>query len=100
MQLQVVFTPEAEQQLLELYRYIGSNASALIATRYTDALVSYCQSFAGFPYRGTRRDDLRAGLRIAHFRGRTVIAFAVRQDRVEILGCFHGGRDYDRWLVD
>jgi plasmid stabilization system protein ParE len=47
-----------------------------------------------------RRDDIRPGLRITNYRKRTVIAFAVDTDaeRVEILGIFHGGQDYEAGL--
>jgi hypothetical protein len=38
----VVFTPEAEQQLAELYRYIEENASPEVALRYTSAVIEYC----------------------------------------------------------
>ena len=31
---------------------------------------------------------------MTHFRGRTVIAFAVQPTRIEVLGLFHGGRSY------
>jgi toxin ParE1/3/4 len=38
----VVFTPEAEEQLAELYRYIEENATADVALNYTTAVVEYC----------------------------------------------------------
>ncbi len=40
----VVFTPEALEQLEELYAYIAQAASPLVAQRYTDAIVTYCES--------------------------------------------------------
>ncbi len=47
-----------------------------------------------------RRDDVRPGLRITNYRGRTVIAF--RGDdtarRVSVLGIFYGGQDYETAL--
>lgn len=58
------------------------------------ALVNHCERLAIFPYRGIVRDDILPGLRITHFRKRTVIAFVVLENRVEILGIFHGGRNY------
>ena len=94
----VVFTPEARSQLLELYRRIALNASPAIAARYTDALVSRCEALAEFPERGSPRDDVRPGLRITHYRRRTVIAFAVDADQVAIIGLFHGGQDYTQVL--
>jgi toxin ParE1/3/4 len=73
----VVFTPEAEEQLAELYHYIAEKTSAATALRYTEAIVEYCAKLKIFPYRGTQRDDIRPGLRITNFRKNSVIAFAV-----------------------
>ncbi|WCE95074.1 type II toxin-antitoxin system RelE/ParE family toxin [Acidithiobacillus ferriphilus] len=63
MSYRVVFSPEAQEQLAELYRYIAEAASPDIAAQYTEAIVSYCDSLRTFPLRGTRRDDVRPGLR-------------------------------------
>lgn len=66
MSYRVVFSPEAQEQLAELYRYIADAASSDIAARYTEAIVSYCENLRTFPHRGTMRDDIRPGLRITH----------------------------------
>jgi toxin ParE1/3/4 len=94
----VVFTPEAEEQLAELYRYIEENATADVALRYTTAVVQYCEGLETFPQRGTPRDDIRPGLRTTCYKRRTEIAYAVEDDRVAIIGVFHGGRDYETAL--
>jgi plasmid stabilization system protein ParE len=49
-----------------------------------------------------RRDDIRPGLRITNFRGRTMIAFFVDDalQRVVILGIFQAGRNYESVLSD
>jgi plasmid stabilization system protein ParE len=94
----VVFTPEAEEQLAELYRYIEENASPEVALHYTSAVVEYCLGLATFPERGTPRNDIRPGLRTTSYKRRTEIAYAVDDGRVEIVGIFHGGRDYERAL--
>ncbi len=94
MSFRVVFSPEAQEQLVELYRYIAAAASSEVARRYTDAIVTYCESLRSFPLRGTRRDDIRPGLRITHYKKRSVIAFTVNAQTVAILGVFYGGRDY------
>ncbi|MBI3229914.1 MAG: type II toxin-antitoxin system RelE/ParE family toxin [Burkholderiales bacterium] len=98
MGYRVVFTPEAQEQLVALFDYIACAASANIAANYTDAIVNYCESLAMFPRRGTCRDDVRPGLRITHYRKRTVIAFAVTDDQVAILGIYYGGQDYEAML--
>ncbi len=91
----VVFTPEAEAQLVDLYVYIAAEASPEIAARFTDGIVTYCESLSTFPDRGTRRDDIRPGLRITSYRKRVAIAFHVSEDRMNRVGIFYGGQDYD-----
>lgn len=68
--------------------------------RYAEAIVSYCESLSIFPQRGMKRDDVRLGLRITHYKKRAVIAFAVDAECVSILGIFYGGRDYESLLAD
>ncbi len=97
---QVVFSPESQTQLLELYRYIARVASPEVAACYTDAIVDYCEGLAQFPLRGTKRDDVRPGLRVTHYRKRSVIAFSVDSSRVSILGIFYGGQDYESLLQE
>ncbi len=96
----VVFTPEAEAQLLELYGYIAVEAVPETAARFTDGIITYCESLSSFPLRGTRRDDVRPGLRITSYRKRVVIAFAVVADQVQIIGIFYGGQNYEAILQD
>lgn len=100
MNYRVVFSPEAEEQLAALYAYIATAASPDIAARYTEAIVAYCEGLVTFPHRGTRRDDVRPGLRITHYRKRTVIAFALDAEQVSIIGVFYGGQDYESILDD
>ena len=63
MSRRVVFSPEAEEQLAELYRYIAAAASPETAARYTEAIISYCEDLRMFPRRGTMLGDIRAELR-------------------------------------
>ena len=96
----VVFAPEAEDNLVSIYDYIAEYGSPVVASRYTDAIVSYCESLATLPHRGTKRDDIRPGLRITNYKRRAVIAFEVDDTSrtVSILGVFYGGRDYEAIL--
>lgn len=96
------FAPEAEDNLISLYAYIAEHGSPVVAERYTSAIVAYCESMVTFPHRGTRRDDIRPGLRITNYKRRAVIAFEIDDAAavVSILGVFYGGRDYERALGD
>lgn len=98
MHYTVIFTPEAQEQLAALYRYIAIAASPETAERYTNAIVTYCESLHTFPNRGTRRDDVRPGLRITNYKKRAVIAFAVDAKLVSIIGVYYGGQDYEAAL--
>lgn len=100
MTYNVAFSPRARDQLIKLDAYIAEAASPDIAERYTDAVTDFCYSLSTFPERGTRRDDIRPGLRITNYRKRTVIAFAVDTEagQVSILGIFYGGQDYETVL--
>ncbi|MDZ4253496.1 MAG: type II toxin-antitoxin system RelE/ParE family toxin [Sulfuritalea sp.] len=98
MRHRVVFSPEAEDQLAALYGYIATAASPGIAERHVNAIVTYCEGLDTFPLRGAKRDDIRPGLRITNYKGRTVIAFAVEARQVSIMGVFYGGQDYETAL--
>lgn len=100
MSYTIVFTPEAEAQLVELYDYIAAEASPNIAARFTDGIVSYCESLSTFPNRGNRREDIRPGLRVTNYRRRVAIAFHVEGDQVNIIGIFYGGQDYESALLE
>lgn len=96
MRFEVVFAPEADDQLEALFSYIADRGSVLIAERYTAAIIATCEDLSHFPHRGVSRDDIRPGLRVTHHKGRTMIAYAVDEAtrRVTILGVFYGGQDY------
>ncbi len=98
MSLSVVFTPEAEDQLVELRSYIAAAGSAEVAARYAESIVAFCEDLGAFPHRGRARDDIRSGLRTIGFKRRVVIAFAVLGQTVVIVGIFYGGRDYEAVL--
>jgi len=90
----VAFSPEAQDQLAAIYRYIAdASGSPQVAERYTEAIVAYCERLQTFPHRGNQRDDIRRGLRVTHYHKRAVIAFAVDDAHVSIIGVFYGGQD-------
>ena len=60
----VAFTPEARNDLFEIYDWIAAKASAQIAISYIERLETYCLGFELASERGHRRDDISLGLRI------------------------------------
>ena len=49
---QVIFAPEAEEQLLRLYRYIAEAADTGTAQACTESIIGYCESLSLFLERG------------------------------------------------
>jgi toxin ParE1/3/4 len=91
----IVYSERAEAQLGDLYAYIADQSGERRAVAFVGTLTAYCAGFATFPERGTRRPDIRPGLRIIGFRGRVTVAFEVLDGSVVILGIFYGGQDFE-----
>jgi toxin ParE1/3/4 len=89
----VVFAPEARDDLLQLYGYIAERSGAERALAFTDRIVAHCEGLATFPERGTKRDDLRPGLRVTGLARRVTIAFHVTGGTVTIDRILYAGRD-------
>lgn len=96
----VVLTTKARRRLIELDAHLENVASPNVAASYVDAVTDYCYSLAVFPHRGTKRDDLHPGLRITHYKSKTIIAFFVDDIKrtVLIADILHGGQDYEKAL--
>lgn len=96
MSYTVAFAPEALAQLDALEDYISKTESPVVAARFIDNIISYCDSLSVFPLRGKCRNDQLPALRITHYRHTTAIAFrvAAETETVSILGVFYGGQDY------
>jgi toxin ParE1/3/4 len=96
----VVFAPEAEDDLLKIYDFIADRANPERAYAYVERIRSYCLAFDAFPERGVRRDELRPGLRIVGFEHRVTIAFHVTPTLVIIDRVLYGGRDVEGLVAD
>jgi plasmid stabilization system protein ParE len=96
----VLFSPEAEAQLVSLYEYLAARASSAIAETYTNAIVERCDQLGEMPLAGIARDDIRRGMRTTFFRKRVVIAYTVAAKAVTVLAIFYGGQDYESLLRD
>jgi plasmid stabilization system protein ParE len=91
-----VFDPAARRDLSNVFDYVSARASAAIAERFTTQLYQHCLGLGRTPERGTRRDELRPGLRTVGYRRRATIVFQVIRPKrtVVVLGVYYGGRNY------
>lgn len=63
MQVEVLWTPRARTDLIEIYLYIGQD-SVSAAERIFDAVQAKAESLARFPRMGVRRRDIRPSTRM------------------------------------
>lgn len=98
MTYEVQFRPQAEEDLFQIYRYIAERAGIEAAKSYTDRIMATCLALQNAPLRGTRRDDLRPGIRTMGFERRATIVFRIIGRKVEIVRVLYGGRDLERTL--
>jgi len=92
--LQIIFTPQAEQQLEALYAYIPLQSNEERAEKYIRRIIDMSNSLMIFPMRGRLYEHLQPGLRIIGFECRVCIAYVPSSDVVRIIGIFYGGRDF------
>lgn len=83
-----------------LYDYIAGDSGRQAAARYIDRIEAACVALERFPMRGTRRDNIRPGLRTIGFERRATIVFQVLARDVLIVRILYGGRDLELGLVD
>jgi toxin ParE1/3/4 len=100
VRFEVRFRPRAEADLFALYRHIAEQAGHATAGEYIDRIEAACVALETFPERGTRRDDIRPGLRTMGFERRATIVFQVIAREVVIIRIFYGGQDFEQSLTD
>jgi toxin ParE1/3/4 len=93
---EVVFDRAAVAELNEIFDYVEDRAGTAIATNFVNKLYDFCCRLEHTPERGTKRDELRPGLRTIGYRRRATILFEVDHERrrVVIAGIYYGGRNY------
>ena len=93
-ELAVVWSPEAEEDLIEIWGYLADRASPQIADTQLTAIEAACAKLEHWPYSGRQRDALLPGLRSV-LASPYVIFYRVRDGAVEIVRVLHGRRDLD-----
>lgn len=85
--------PEAESDLDEIWWYIAQD-SPHNADRFLDRIQERGLALADFPQMGTRRDELKAGLRSQPV-GNYLIFYFPLEDGADIVRVLHGSRDIE-----
>ena len=90
-------SPQAASDLLEIHAFIAPD-NRPAADRLIDRFFDHFRRLADYPELGTRRDDLRPGLRI-WTEGRYVILYQPTPEEVNIARVVHGARDIESLIV-
>lgn len=92
---QVVYAPAARSDLLRLLNWLAEVASPELAIGYVEQIEDFADRLAFASERGTRREDIRPGLRIVSYRRRVLLAFEVAEYTVTVLRIFYGGQNWE-----
>lgn len=98
-QREVVFSPEAIDDLNRLYDWIASVAGSTVALRYTERIETFCMRLDLVSERGVLREDIRPGLRVLGFERRLTVALSVKAETVTIYRLFYGGQNWEEVLA-
>lgn len=96
----VILSPEADADLLNLGAWIAEATSLEVAMCYVQRVENYVLSFDLASERGTLHADVSPRLRIVGFEGRLTIAFRVSDAEVQVVGVFRKGQDWQSILAD
>jgi len=93
----VAYDDQANLDLLAIFNWLAETASPISALRIIDDLQEFIAKLDIASERGTRRDDLLAGIRtLGH--GNATIAFVVDDDTITVLRIFYGGQNWESAL--
>jgi toxin ParE1/3/4 len=98
-QREIVFSPEAIDDLNRLYDWIASVAGSTVAFRYIERIEEFCMRLDLASERGVVREDIRPGLRVVGFERRLTVAFSVDAEIVTIYRLFYGGQNWEETLA-
>ncbi len=86
--LRLVWSRDAEDDLLSIWRYGAEEWSARLADAHERAIGRACQRLVNHPHFGRSRDELIVGLRSTHADPH-VIFFRLAPDAIEIVRVVH-----------
>jgi plasmid stabilization system protein ParE len=91
---------DALGDLADIRDHVSSARGPRFASEFIGHILDHLSGFETAPLRGTRREEIRPGLRLIGWRRTLTIAFTVDEAaaRVVILGVLYRGRDVEAVL--
>jgi toxin ParE1/3/4 len=94
-----IWSPEAEQDLFDIWDYVRMDATAAVADKQLHAIDTVCFALGAWPEYGKARDDVREGLRSVSV-SRYVVFYRVTKTAIEIVRVLDERRDVDAIFAD
>ena len=91
---EVVWRPEARDDLYAIYDWIAGQADPDTAFAHTSRIEGFVQRLSQFPNLGTPRFELATGLRKVTFERRVIVAYRVENGAVHVVRLIHAARDF------
>jgi toxin ParE1/3/4 len=98
MSVKLVVAPEARSDLVDIWRFLSSR-NARATGRIMRDIAERFELLLDYPESGTKRDELRAGLRSFPV-GNYIVFYWITEEGVEIVRVLHGRRDIERIFSD
>ena len=95
----VNLSPEADEDLIEIWGYLAHEASERVANRQLREIDAACARLKAWPYSGRSRDELLAGMRSVPIPPYAMF-YRIQNDVVEIVRVLHGRRDIASIFAD
>jgi len=92
-----VFSKEAENDLLEIYRYGFINYGESKVDLYIEVLKEKCQFLADMPNLGPDRDEFNPPVKIHHHRKHLII-YVIEDDSILIVRVLHDRMDIQQHM--
>lgn len=90
--LELEYAEAAREDLDEIEAFLESEASATVAEKVVDGIVSRCEDLPDMPKASKDRNEIAPGLRSVTA-GSYVIYFKILEDKVYVVRVLHGSRD-------
>lgn len=96
---EVLFTEQADADLICIYTYSYQNWDEEQAIQYTNQLKKTIQQIATSPSLGKRRNNIRSGY-YSYLSGSHVIFYRFTEERLEVVRLLHKNMDFKQHLTD
>lgn len=96
---EVLFTEQADADLIGIYTYTYQTCGDDQATKYTNQLKKTIQQLASNPGVGKRCDLIRPGY-YSYLAGSHVLFYRFTEERLEVIRLLHKNMDFKQHLAD